>query len=338
MTARVTQADVARLAGVSQATVSLVLNAEYDRVGEATRRRVLDAITRTGYAANPLAQRLARGRNQIVGVFTYEPVFPSTSADFYFPFLRGIEAEAERRACDLLLFTSAPVADGRRSLTGQGRARLAVTDGCVLLGRGEDKAELARLSEDGFPFVFVGRRELPGGADLAFVGADYIRATADVVRVFLDHGHRRIGFVGAPGGREAHQDRLDGYRTAIRDAGLRPLTIDPDELTPDEIADLARDNRLTGLLLAESHRAEELRAAAGRRGLDVPRDLSLAVLGQPELPLHSDLSWTGFRIPREEMGRQALALLAELIDGRMAERHRLLPCSPQPGETVAAAR
>nr|WP_093607772.1 LacI family DNA-binding transcriptional regulator [Streptomyces indicus] len=326
------------MAGVSQATVSLVLNAAHDRVGEATRRRVMDAITRTGYTANPLAQRLARGRNQIVGVFTYEPVFPSTGADFYFPFLRGIEAEAERRACDLLLFTSAPVVDGRRSLTAQGRAQLAVTDGCVLLGRGEDKAELARLSEDGFPFVFVGRRELPGGADLAFVGADYARATADVVGVLLSHGHERIGYVGAAGDREAHRDRLAGYRAALREAGLRPLTLDPAGLTPDEIVDLVLDNRLTGLLLAESHRAEELRAAAARRGLDVPRDLSLAVLGQPELPLRSELSWTGFRIPREEMGAQALALLADLIDGRAVDRHRILPCAPQPGQTVAAAR
>ncbi|MGX7671287.1 LacI family DNA-binding transcriptional regulator [Plantactinospora sp. DSM 117369] len=336
---RVTQADVAQLAGVSQATVSLVLNGEQDRVGDATRQRVLDAISRTGYSANPVAQRLAGGRNQIVGVFAYEPVFPRGSGDFYRPFLVGIEGEAERWGCDLLLFTSAQVERGRRRLSGKARAHLGVTDGCILLGHSEDKQELVHLVDDGFPFVFVGRRELPGAADLPYVGADYVGATRDVVRLFLDRGHQRIGFVGELSDRESILDRLTGYRTAMREAGLRPTSFDPADLAPDEILDVVRDNRLTGLVLAEAYRAEGIRAAATRRGLAVPADLSIAILGQPEVaagrPVDSGLTWSGFRIPREEMGEQALRLLVELIEGRAdAGRHRLLPCSLEFGQTV----
>ncbi|XVQ07590.1 LacI family DNA-binding transcriptional regulator [Spirillospora sp. CA-255316] len=331
---RVTQADVARLAGVSQATVSLVLNAEDERVGAETRQRVLDAITRTGYSANPVAQRLARGRNHILGVFTYEPVFPSTSADFYYPFLVGIETEAERVGCDLLLFTSAPVEGGRRRLSAKARAHLRVTDGCVLLGHEEDKADLVHLINDGLPVVFVGRRELPGTADLPYVGADYVSATRDVVRLFLDRGHRRVGFVGETSGRESLLDRVAGYRTTMREAGLRPVAFDSAELTAAEIVDLATDNRLTGLVLAEGHRAEDIRAAAAARGLAIPSDLSVAILGPPEVPITQSLAWTGFRIPRGDMGRQAVALLTDLIAGTAGERHRLLPCATEPGETV----
>ncbi|WP_049564799.1 LacI family DNA-binding transcriptional regulator [Streptomyces sp. SBT349] len=335
--ARVTQADVARMAGVSQATVSLVLNAEPDRVGPATRQRVLEAIGESGYAANPVAQSLARGRNSMIGVFTYEPVFPHGGGDFYRPFLIGIEAEAERQGSDLLLFTSAEVVDGKRRLSGRSRARLVITDGCLLLGRTEDKGELAHLLEDGPPFVFVGRRRLPGG-DLPYVGADYIRATGDVVRLFLEHGHERIGFLGEMDARESLRDRLDGYRVAMRAAEMPTSEFDAAGRTPDEIVELVVGNRLTGLLLAESHRAEEIRSAAAARGLDVPRDLSMAVLGQPEIPLDTPLAWTGFRIPREEMGAQALALLVELIETRtkQTERHRLLPCLIEAGETVTA--
>lgn len=337
MTARrVTQADVARMAGVSQATVSLVLNGDHARIGAATRQRVLDAIGRTGYSANPVAQRLAKGRNQIIGVFTYEPVFPRGGADFYHPFLVGIEAEAERWGCDLLLFTSAQVEGGRRRLSGKARAHLGITDGCVLLGRAEDKNELVALINDGFPFVFVGRRELPGTADLPYVGADYTRATEEVVRIFTEQGHERVGFVGERSDRESVADRVAGYRAAMRDAGLRPMSFDPAELTPAEIVDLVVDNHLTGLVLAEGHRAEGIRVAAAERGLVVPEDLSIANLGQPEVPVDSDLTWTGFRIPREEMGEQALALLIELIDdpARQTDRHRLLPCAVTRGETV----
>jgi LacI family transcriptional regulator len=344
---RATQADVARMAGVSQATVSLVLNAEPDRVGAETRQRVLDAISKTGYSANPVAQRLARGRNQIVGVFTYEPVFPQGNGDFYHPFLVGIEREAERWGCDLLLFTSAPVENGRRRLSGKARAHLGVTDGCVLLGRTEDKQELMHLIDDGFPFVFVGRRELPGAADLPYVGADYVRATLDVVGMFVEHGHERIGFVGELSDRESIIDRLTGYRTAMREAGLRPTSFDPAELTPAEIVDVVVENHLTGLVLAEAYRAGSIRAAAATRGLDVPGDLSIAVLGQPDVPVDpgadeagAGIAWSGFRIPREEMGEQALSLLIELIEdpSGTTDRHRLLPCVVEPGTTVAAPR
>ena len=89
---RLTQRDIARLAGVSQATVSLVLNdakAAEGRIPEETRERVQKAIKETGYVADPIARRMAKGLNRILGVFTYEPAFPSAQADFFLPFLLG---------------------------------------------------------------------------------------------------------------------------------------------------------------------------------------------------------------------------------------------------------
>ena len=134
---RITQRDIARLAGVSQTTVSLVLNnrsSEETRIPEETRARVLSVIRETGYVADPVARRLADRHNRILGVFTYEPVFPSATADFYHPFLVGIEECAERLGCDLLLLTSVPVIDGRRRIYHEDN-RLRLADGCILLGR-----------------------------------------------------------------------------------------------------------------------------------------------------------------------------------------------------------
>ena len=131
---RVTQQDIARLTGVSQATVSLVLNGRTDadvRIAPETRDRVLRAIQETGYVADPVARRLAAQHNRIIGVFTYEAVFPSGTGDFYHPFLVGIEERAESLGCDLLLLTSAPVVDGRRRIFHEDN-RLRLADGCVL--------------------------------------------------------------------------------------------------------------------------------------------------------------------------------------------------------------
>src|SRR5699024_5159157 len=119
---RATQADVARLAEVSQTTVSMVLNgtgAAQRRVSESVRRRVLEAIESTGYAANPMAQRLVGGRTSIIGVYTYESVFPHSAGNFYRPFLEGVENEAEHAEVDLMLFTSMS-ATPRRSLLASG--------------------------------------------------------------------------------------------------------------------------------------------------------------------------------------------------------------------------
>src|SRR5690554_2095904 len=147
---RVTQADVAAIAGVSQATVSIVLNDRNPpgvRISDETRQRVLDAIAITGYTANPLAQRLAGGRNQILGVFTYESTFPRGGRDFYGAFLVGIEHAAEALGVDIMLFTSATVIEGRRKITRKGWQRLGIADGCLLLGQHEDQSELEYLLE-----------------------------------------------------------------------------------------------------------------------------------------------------------------------------------------------
>ncbi|MDR1386084.1 MAG: LacI family DNA-binding transcriptional regulator, partial [Propionibacteriaceae bacterium] len=135
---RVTQADVARLAGVSQAAVSLALAGERTgrtRVGSEVRARILDAVAMTGYAIDPVARRLAGGTSSILGVFTYEKTFPTAGGDFYYPFLVGIERQAAALGLDLLLFTSSAVEGDGHRLLSSGLGRLSAADGVVLLGR-----------------------------------------------------------------------------------------------------------------------------------------------------------------------------------------------------------
>ena len=178
---RLTQNDIAKLAGVSQATVSLVLNgapAAIARIPEETRERVQAVIRQTGYVADPIARRMAKGLNRILGVFTYEPAFPSAQADFFTPFLLGIEEEAQQQAYDLLLLTSAGVGDNRKIFSEGNRLRIA--DGCLVLGREFDRKELVRLVSEDYPFVAIGRREDADGP-VPYVGGDYAAGTRQLV-------------------------------------------------------------------------------------------------------------------------------------------------------------
>ncbi|MEU5724239.1 LacI family DNA-binding transcriptional regulator [Micromonospora sp. NPDC047738] len=334
---RVTQRDIARLAGVSQATVSLVLNNRTDaevRIAPETRDRVLRVIAETGYAADPVARRLAARFNRIIGVFTYEPAFPSGSRDFFHPFLLGIEEYAERVGCDLLLFTSAPVVDGRRRIFHQDN-RLRLADGCILLGREIDGAELHRLNRDGFPYVAVGRRNDAGGP-VPYVGADYATAVARLVERALQHGHRRLTYVSMGMNAESSEDRRRGFVAAATTAeSARQVS------TVAEEADACLDDLLadgtTVAFVEDFATAVALESAARRRGLTVPGDLSIVTLGDPTVPVPTDIAFTGFLIPREEMGRQAVEVLTGVIDGSAAGlQQRLLPCELVEGNTLGA--
>ncbi|WP_437583244.1 LacI family DNA-binding transcriptional regulator [Paramicrobacterium sp. CJ85] len=353
---RFTQSDVAAMAGVSQSTVSFVLNDNLPagvRISDETRSRVLEAIRITGYAANPIAQRLAGGRNQILGVFTYETTFPRGGHDFYGAFLVGIEHAAEKLGVDMLLFTSARVVDGRRRLSRDGWQRLGAADGCLLLGQQEDRGELEHLLDTSYPFVFIGKRESEGRR-LPYVGADYVAATRRQVERLAELGHTRIGYAGQQSADQPTLDRLEGYRSAMRTRGLPLRYVDVHDIAAgaEEIA----ERRLTAMLVAPEIDSDALADALEARGMRVPHSVSLLLLGQPnQLQHRSRRAWSGFVVPREEMGARALVLLSRIVDqesaetrapeGRMpnppvldeADFHQMLDCPDLDGETLAVA-
>lgn len=314
------------MTGVSQATVSLVLNnrtGDDVRIAPETRQRVLDAIRSTGYVADPVARRLVSGRNRILGVFTYESVFPSGTADFYHPFLVGIEQCAERLDCDLLLFTSGGGTPDRRIFRDDSRIGLA--DGTILLGRNLDRADLYRLVTEGYAFMSVGRREDAGGP-VPYVGADYHAAVRALVQRARGLGHTRLGYLGTGGPAESHADRLRGFPGVH----LRP-PLNGAAGWLDAV--LAQD--LTAVFLEEYADAVALIAAARARGLSVPGDLSVVALAEPSGSGPVDDSLTRIGIPRREMGWQAVERLTAAIEGDTGITQHLLPCSLVDGHTLA---
>ena len=335
---RVTQQDIARMIGVSQATVSLVLNGRADgevKIAPETRERVLQAIAETGYVADPVARRLAAGRNRILGVFTYEPVFPSANSDFYHPFLTGMEQRAEQLGCDLLLLTSVPVVDGHRRIFNEGN-RLRLADGCVLLGRSLDPQELARLIAEELPFASVGRRDDAGGP-VPYVGADYPAVVASLVDRAVTLGHRRLAYIGDGDGPESYADRLRGFTTAAAAHGVDTVRERVADRGLDDVLGTVLAAGATVLFVEEYADAVPLVRAARARDLSVPGDLSVVTLGDPTRPASRiDLEFTGFRIPRAEMGSQAVDVLMARIEGSGVAEQRLLPCEPVDGETLTA--
>ena len=311
------QTDIARIAGVSQATVSVVLggNRTGVRLSERTRLRVLEAAEKLGYVPDPIATRLASSRNNLIGVYRFTPAAP---ADAYHPILAGIETEAEALGKDLIMFTAS---SAERDHLGIRRTRLA--DGCLFLGRDVPVAPVRALAASGFRIVYIGHQpEL--GDDIPYVDGDYVTASANVVTQLVRAGHRRIRYLCT----SASDDRAQGVLAGAARHGLDPcgLVVPTGEATPRTWA----DEGVTALIVT-SALYSDVDGALRSASLSVPGDFSLAVLGTPGPEV------SGFEVPRQAIGREAVRLLVTLLDSDedLPAPHRLLPCRPVPGETIA---
>lgn len=339
-TTRITQRTIAELAGVSQATVSLVLNGRTEngaRIPEETRERVLEVIRQTTYVADPVARSLAGAANNLVGVFTYEHAFPNETSDFYTPLLTGIESEAETLGLDLLMFTSAPLVDGRRRIFHE-NSRLRLADGCLLLGREMDSDELAKLRDSGYTFVAIGRRDVDG---IAFVGADYAGSTRQLARMAVDAGHRSAFYARLSLTAESSRDRHDALTAELAAAGVALEQAETTETGPDEVWRRVKEGEATVLFIEDPTDAEVLHGLAVADGVAVPEDLSIVVLGERGRQTSQGADFTRLSAPRTELGSRAVALLDQLLNGAGEDAdfpaRQMLECTVVAGATLGSA-
>lgn len=334
---KVTQREIAEIAGVSQSTVSMVLN-ERDgasvRIPEATRERVKQAIEQSTYVADPAARRLAGLDNQIIGIFTYEAALSPESMDFYGPLLNGIERAAERAGCDLLFFTSSPVEDGSRRLFHK-KTRLRLADGCILLGQRMDGDDLARLVDEQFPFVAVGRRN-ETDAKVPYVGLDYVTSTTMLIERAVHLGHERAVYVHHDLTSPAADDRMRAVRAADAD-GLLPFQFVREADLPSILDALGS---ATVVFAEDSFLADDVIHALSKAGHRVPDDISVASLAEVRGHRVGEHALTGFHVPREQVAVEALALLQELVSSSAEEdwprldTQRLLSADVEFGATL----
>ena len=336
---RVTQADIAKHAGVSTAVVSLVLNGIANgkvRISDATQQRVRNSMQELGYVPNTAARQLARGRTNVIGVFTYEAIFPIDASNFYQPFLVGIEEAATQLDFNLLLLTGG-LRDGKRSIYQNGSNQLLAAEGAVLLGTNEDRAEIKRLWESGYPFVFVGRREIDGH-NIPSSAADYAGASEHLVNQLITAGHRTFALPNTGSVNESAADRYRGVEAAFAEhpdiVRYEPKLLN-EHLTIEWLAEQL-DNGVTAVVCATTPAAARVLDAARALGVSVPDQLSVASLGNADSPQIYPDGLTTYIIPHREMGAKALELLAAMLAQEELPQFPItIPCTFVPGSTIA---
>lgn len=300
--------DVAERAGVSMKTVSRVLNDE-PNVQPQMRARVLAAVAELNYRPNMHARSLARSRSYLLGLLYY-----ASSAAF----VGGVQRGATTRCRELgyhLVVESLEEDGGDPSEQLNHMISALRPDGLILAPPVcDDRTVLDTLSAAHMPCVLIS----PGqaGPALASVAMDDVLAAREMTEYLLGLGHRRIGFIQGAPDQAAAPRRLQGYRAALRAAGLAedPQLIaegDFDFRSGQEACDrlLSLASPPTAIFASNDDMAMGAVMAAQRRGLVVPADLSVA--GFDDSPMAS-LIWpqlTTVRQPVFEMAVKAVNLL-----------------------------
>ena len=207
--------DVARLAGVSVASVSFALNG-LPGVADDTRRRILAAADQLGYRANPQAQALRRGRTT-----TYGLVIRNFSNPFFLEVLTGAERAASEAGATLLLLDSHYSAERERLLIREMAAQRLAGLAIAPVGKGES-LRLWQELRPGTPVVALNAAV----EDLTGVSRVYPDNAAGVelaMRRLAELGHARVAFLSAPRGLVADPDRLRHFRRLARVLGLQPV-------------------------------------------------------------------------------------------------------------------
>jgi LacI family transcriptional regulator len=311
---RPTQSDVAQVAGVSRATVSYIINEKSEKqlsITEATRQRVLEAVTKLGYEPDARARSLRSGGTNTIGL-----LLPDTHNPHYWEIVQGLEDELQLAGYNLLLSSTAVNPDRERQiLTALLRRRI---DALIMTISFVEQSQqiLDTLLSRNYPVVTLGNTSFNADA----VMTTYRRATREIMAHLLRLGHRRIGFVFGVGSPDLGTNRIQVYRESLENAG-----ISVDESLIDfcgiSIEDgyqatlrlLSREPRPTALLVINDWLAIGALRAAAEKSLQVPHDLSITSFDDTEIASYLYPPLTSVRSAGQEIGRQAAKLVLERI-------------------------
>jgi len=311
----VTLDQVARLAGVSPATVSRILNGT--AVVSATRKAAVDAaIAKLGFVPNPVARGLAGGRTLSIGVVTQ-----ALDSPFYGSALRGIEEKLLPLGYSPLFVSGQWDAEVESRCMDMLRARRV--DGIIVLnGRLTDKALKAYAKS--LPIVVTGRKlTAPGLVGLYF---DNVEGARLATKHLIDLGHRQIAFITGDPKHPDAVDRLQGYRKALEAAGIRFDTALVAEGGFFEASGLqalgdlmASRKRFTAIFAANDQMAVGAALGLSRHSLRVPEDVSLIGYDDLSSSLYSNPPLSSVHQSAYELGQLASGVLMQLLAGQKPE-------------------
>ncbi len=339
MAEKITIRDIARLAGVSKATVSRVLNQKPD-VGPVTRERILHLMEEQAFVPSITASRLAGGRSRVIGI-----LIPSLTWPLIPEIMRGISEVVEQSSYELLLYSITREQDRTEKEQRDVIDRILATRfaaGLLAVFPGQSAQHLTRLHEQGIPIVMIDDQAKP--TSIPWVGANNRMGGYAATRYLFKLGHRRIAHIQGPPKFLVSSERYQGYCEALREAGITPdpgLVMEGDFMPSGGRSCasklLALEDRPTAIFAANDLMAYGVMDVAEEFGLRVPEDLSL--IGFDDIPLsaHTRPALNTVRQPFYGMGQRAIEMLLSLLESPHPVNQRWYPGSARTQVSLASS-
>ncbi len=313
MKKRPTQADVARVANVSQAMVSYVLNGNTPvAVSEQVRQRIRDAIEQLGYQPNRAARSLRTSKT-----YTIAAIIPDILNPFYPAFVRGIQDAADASGYDVITYnTDGLAAKEHKYVRSMLEARV---DGLVAVLFHTSARDLFPLLDHNIPVVRLEATEKAGGLrPLDNIYLDNVACARAAVELLIEKGHRRIGLLAGHEGPTHY--RLIGYQDALEAHGIPASSELIQRGDFNEVggyqamrALLSLNPRPTAIFASNDLMAMGAYVAIKEVGLDIPRDI--AVVGFDNIPTSNLVSppLTTVDQFQHRVGQRAATMLLERL-------------------------
>lgn len=309
---RPTRDDVARMAGVSPATVSYVLNDGPRPVSAAVRGRVLAAVEMLGYQPNLVARSLRLQKRSTVGL-----ILPDLHNSFYTEVAGGAEEAASEGAASLLLTHSG--FDAERELRCVTQLINERVGGVVWVPTGHSQEPVRRLETFRIPVVVL---DSPVDLHVEYtITADNVAGGRAATQHLIELGHRRIGYIAGPSQMGHSERRRAGYAAALTEAGI-PL--DPSLVVPGGVFHeegrraaaklLDRPDPPTGIVAYNDLTAIGALRAARELDYELPRDLSVVGFDDVAEARYTWPALTTVAQPKRDMGRWSVEILLHLIE------------------------
>jgi DNA-binding LacI/PurR family transcriptional regulator len=323
---RVTQQDIARIARVSQATVSRVLAGD-PKVEPSLRERVLSAMKANNYRPDVRARSLRSRRTGLIGLVVKRPQGGLTDDPFFASLAAEIMDYLSGKPYHLCLDMA--TSDLGHEAVYDEMLRSRRVDGLILVESHARDERIHRLQADRFPFVLIGNPV--GNRELHSVDNDNVHAGEIATRHLWEQGFRRIGIMGGPAGITVSDDRIAGYQRALRDKQEQHLIWHSDfgsqaaRATAVDI--LSRPDRPDALVVLDDFMAMGVVLANRSLGRRVPRDLGLVSFNDSSLCQLVDCGLTSISLNMRTIVREACDKLLALLDGEeVAKRRTIVPC------------
>ena len=337
----ISRKEVAKLAGVSEATVSRVLN-NVGPIKPETKERVLKAAAEIGYVPSALAQQFARRKSGNIGVILpFVPKVRLFSTYYFSEILSGIGEAAQSYGYNLLLIYREPSVE--RDYSKLFRAQKI--DACIMLGSQdvpEEREALAVLHKEGFPFCLVNQRF--ENESYCTVDADHVEGSRLATEHLIGRGYRRIAFLNGPLQFSNSIDRYKGYLLALEQAKKKPdenlvfwgnYSRKSGYESAQFIAERIKSGQIDAVFTANDRMAIGLLNGLKEHGLIAGKDYGLAGYDDSDGARIVTPPLTTVAVPFYEMGRQAAQLLLQGIESNNeADSKQLtLPIQLIPRET-----